>query len=119
MAVWAMLDNDFKRMCVLAIIHSKWVGGDVVRERYTKVEDLNRQLNLVNDSSALKFPTAIADHCFKSLPSLSEALETTDCGWGRIKRSVPCWLRYCDESAFRDDIQRVFALCVARPIVAE
>lgn len=112
----AKLDNDFKRMCVLAIIHSKWVGGDVVKERYTKMSTLNNQLCLVQDASALKFPTCIADHCLKGIPSLNEAKSLPDCGWNRIRKVIPCWLRYSDEATFRNDVRRVFALC-ATPVI--
>ncbi len=114
----AKLDNDFKRMCVLAIIHSKWVGGDVVRERYAKAMALNKQMCLVQDGNALKFPTCIADHCLRGIPSLNEAKSSPDCGWSRIRKVIPCWLRYSDEDTFRNDIQRVFAIC-ASPVVIE
>jgi len=109
-------DNDFKRMLVLAIIHSKWVGGDIVRERYAKIESMNEQMCLVKDSNALKFPTCIADKCLFDIPSLTEAKRSPDFGWHRAWRAIPCWLRYADEEAFRNDMQRLFSLC-ATPVV--
>lgn len=110
------LDNDFKRMCVLAIIHSKWVGGDVVRERYDKAMVMNEQMCLVQDANALKFPTCIADHCLRDIPSLNEAKSSPDCGWSRIRKVIPCWLRYSDEDTIRNDVQRMFAI-VAAPVI--
>lgn len=115
--VCAKFDNDFKRMLVLAIIHSKWVGGDIVRERYAKIESMNAQMCLVKDTNALKFPTCIADDCLKDIPSLNEAKCSPDFGWKRAWRAIPCWLRYADEEAFRNDMQRLFSLC-ATPVVA-
>lgn len=103
---------------MLAIIHSKWVGGDVVQNRYVKAERMNEQMCLVQDSNALKFPTCIADHCLRDIPSLTEAKSSPDCGWDRIRKVIPCWLRYSDEATFRDDVQRVFAIC-ASPVVIE
>lgn len=113
----AKFDNDFKRMLVLAIIHSKWVGGDIVQERYAKIGSMNEQMCLVKDTNALKFPTAIADKCLLDIPSLTEAKCAPDFGWRRAWRAIPCWLRYADEEAFRNDMQRLLSLC-ATPVVA-
>ena len=118
-ALWlcAKFDNDFKRMLVLAIIHSKWIGGDIVKERYAKIGAMNEQMCLVKDTKALKFPTCIADKCLFGIPSLTEAKCSPDFGWRRAWRAIPCWLRYADEEAFRNDMQRLLSLC-ATPVVA-
>jgi hypothetical protein len=116
--IFSGLDDDFKRMCVLSIIHSKWVGGDIVTERYVKAKTLNQQMGLVKDPNALKFPVCIADHCLVDMPTLTEATNSGEFGWERIRKCLPAWLRYSDEQTIRNDVQRVFSLCMPTPIHA-
>lgn len=117
LGIMARSDDDFKRMCVLAIIHSKWVGGDIAKDRYVKAVALNKQMGLVKDPSALKFPVCIADYCLTDIPSLSEASNEPNGAWERIRMCIPSWLRYSDDSTIRRDIQRVFAIALPTPIV--
>lgn len=110
------LDDDFKRMCVLAIIHAKWCGGKSNEERYKSAAELNQNLGLVTDANALKFPTVVAQRVLRDVPSLEAYSDDPRRSWISIQRAFPCWLAYGHDQQWRDEVAAVFAFCYSHPV---
>lgn len=108
-ALWESSDVGFRRMCVLASLHAQLLScssGD--REA---IEKLNKHLNLVNDTAALKIPTLFGNVIWKGIPTVDKLDLQNERIVKRIVRSMPCWLNYGTDQRLESDIKALIGYC--------
>ncbi len=107
--IWGRLDCEFKRMCVMASLHAvllKCDGSDP-----EKIKQMNDSLKLVRDVNALKLPTLFGPMLWKKVLPINKMDVSSDKCIQRIIRMTPCWLRYTDETEFREDLRELLQYC--------
>jgi len=107
--VWARSDVGFRRMCVIASLHAQLVKCSSTD--HNSIDRLNERMQLVADSSAMKFPTLFGNVIWKHIPPVEKVDLNSDRVVRRIIRSMPCWLNYGTEEKLESDIKCLLGFC--------
>ena len=107
MWIWSRLDNEFKRMCLLASLHA--VISNCKEPNPSEIAELNSKMRLVKDENALRFPMLMGSLIWKDIKNVDKFDLKSQRYVERIARKAPCWLKYTDDSSFKTDLQQLLS----------
>lgn len=76
------------------------------------MDRLNTKLHLVDDITAMRFPTLFGPKIWKGVKPLNNMETINDRYFERLVRLTPCWLLYTDTQSFIKDLKIMVSYCV-------
>ncbi|AEH03600.1 hypothetical protein AVT69_gp175 [Pseudomonas phage PhiPA3] len=107
---WNRVDDDLKRLCVMASLHAALV--QCRDHECSRIARLNSTMRLVRDESALRLPTLFGPYLWKGILPIDKNDLTSEKFYKRIARKTPCWLLYTDECVFIEDLKQLMQFCM-------
>jgi hypothetical protein len=107
--VWTKVDAEFKRMCVMAVLHAKWRLCS--EDDLCELDRFNSTFKLCKDTSVLRFPTLFGVHVWNSVPNEANVVTPSDKFFRRIELLTPCWLKYTDPNAYMEELRALYTYC--------
>lgn len=111
--LWDHAQDRFKRMCLLSSLHAQLLH--VNEDDRDQLLEVNREMDLDRDVRALRFPTLLAPMIWPHVITIDKIdMQRQDFYINKVMKAIPCWLRYGDEEAIKDDIRHLLRFCEKR-----